>query len=309
MEHLITVTDVAVRYDDTVALDGVTLAVEPGEMFAVVGPDGAGKTTLLRAITGLVRPERGAISLFGEELFRHRRSIRERVGYLSQGFSLYRDLTIDENIAFFARIHGIRNHRDRADELLGFTRLAPFRRRLAGRLSGGMKKKLALACALIHQPEILLLDEPTTGVDPVSRRDFWLILGDLRTRGLTIVVATPYLDEAERCSRVGLIQQGRFLTTGTPEEIRDSVTGTIFEAICEDPRDAQRRLRASSDRAGEIAPEIQTYGDRIHVKFPFDASRDELDTLLRGAGVDASGIRTVEPSLEDVYVSLVERNQ
>jgi len=309
MDHLIDLAGVRVRYDDTVALDGVDFAVEPGEMFAVVGPDGAGKTTLLRTITGLVRPEDGAISVFGEELFRNRRAIRRRVGYLSQGFSLYRDLTIDENIAFFARIHGVRDHRSRADELLGFTRLAPFRTRLAGRLSGGMKKKLALACALIHKPELLLLDEPTTGVDPVSRRDFWLLLGDLRAGGLTIVVATPYLDEAERCSRVGLIQQGRFLTTGTPETIRSSLVGTIFEAICADPREAQRQLRIAAEQTGSSAPEIQTYGDRIHVKYPHATSRFQLDDLLRSAGVVASGIRAVEPSLEDVYVSLVEKNR
>lgn len=307
MEHVIELTEIHKRFDSTAALAGVTLRIDPGEMFAVVGPDGAGKTTLLRAITGLISPDDGEIRLFGMGLREKRRAIRERIGYLSQGFSLYRDLTIDENIAFFARIHGICDHRSRAEELLSFTRLVPFRTRLAGRLSGGMKKKLALACALIHAPDLLLLDEPTTGVDPVSRRDFWMILGDLRAKGLTIVVATPYLDEAERCSRVGLIQEGNFLTIGTPEKIRGSVTGTIFEAICEDPRDAQRRLQMSPFGNDQSAPEIQTYGDRIHVKYPTATSQVEMDALLRDAGVIASAVRAVEPSLEDVYVSLVER--
>ncbi len=296
-------TTVSRTFGSVRALDLVSLSVDTGETFAVVGPDGAGKTTLLRTLAGRMRPDTGTVTVCGYDSVRDRRAIKERIGYLSQGFSLYRDLTIDENIAFFARIHGIRHFHDRRKRLLEFTRLTPFKRRLAGRLSGGMKKKLALSCALIHQPELLLLDEPTTGVDPVSRRDFWVILGDLRREGLTIVVSTPYMDEAERCSRVGLLQKGRFLAIDVPEAIRQRAPGVMFEAICSQPREAQRRLRSLTGES------IQTYGDRIHVTLSAGGTRQDVAKLLSRAGIAAERVRPVEPSLEDVYISLVEAGQ
>ncbi len=308
MEPIVQIHEVTKRFNGVTALDSATLTVCEGEMVAVVGPDGAGKTTLLRAVSGLLKPDEGSIRLFGEDLSRNRRAIRRRLGYLSQGFSLYRDLTVDENIAFFAQIYGIRHFRERRDELLSFTRLTPFRTRLAGRLSGGMKKKLALACSLIHRPKLLLLDEPTTGVDPVSRRDFWLILGRLLSEGITILTATPYLDEAERCSRVGLLNDGAFLVTGTPDEIRGRSRGSLFEAICEQPRAAQQRLASfSGGNALDEKPEIQTYGDRIHVRFDSGADETVLRTLLDAAEVSVSSVRAIEPSLEDVYITLVEK--
>jgi ABC-2 type transport system ATP-binding protein len=232
------------RFGQTLALDGLDLTAHHGEMFALVGPDGAGKTTALRILAGVIRPDAGELSLLGNRVRRHSRSLKRRIGYLAQGFSLYGDLSVDENLAFFAEIYGVRDFRRRRDELLEFTRLTQFRTRLAGRLSGGMKKKLALACSLIHQPEIILLDEPTTGVDPVSRRDFWLILGRLLAEGLSIVVATPYLDEAERCQHVGLLRDGRFLAVGTPDEIRERVSGEFYEVVTADARRARRLLTA-----------------------------------------------------------------
>src|SRR5579864_1433469 len=199
------------RYGDLVAVDDVSFRVARGEMFGLIGPDGAGKTTTLRVVLGLLAPHGGTVRTCGLDPIRRGADLSRRIGYLSQRFSLYGDLSVDENIAFFAAIHGISDWRPRRDELLERLRLAAFRGRLADRLSGGMKQKLALACTLIHTPELLVMDEPTTGVDPVSRREFWKLLAEFLTQGLTIVMATPYLDEAERCSRVALLHDGRVL--------------------------------------------------------------------------------------------------
>ncbi len=207
------------RYGSLVAVDGITFAIGRGEMLGLIGPDGAGKTTTIRSVLGLLAPHGGTVRTLGVDPTRERRVIASRLGYLSQSFSLYGDLSIDENVAFFAAAHGVRDWRPRRDELLARVRLAPFRDRLADRLSGGMKQKLALACTLVHTPELLILDEPTTGVDPVSRREFWQILGELQAEGLTILVSTSYLDEAERCQRVALLDRGKLLALDTPEAL------------------------------------------------------------------------------------------
>ena len=204
------------RYGAVTAIDELTLEVHPGEMFGLIGPDGAGKTTTIRLAGGLLRPDAGRIGVFGRDPVAEHRAITAEVGYLSQRFSLYGDLTIDENIAFFAEIHGVKRFAPARDRLLDMTQLTPFRARRADRLSGGMKQKLALACTLVHEPRLLLLDEPTTGVDPVSRREFWKLLAEFLSRGLTIVMATPYLDEAERCARVALLHEGHLLALDTP---------------------------------------------------------------------------------------------
>ena len=213
-------------YGATEALNAVTMQVERGEMFGLIGSDGAGKTTAIRLMCGLLRADSGSIRVLGHDPVRDHRRITERVGYLSQRFSLYGDLTIDENVAFFAEIHGVRRFQARRDQLLGMTQLAPFRTRLADRLSGGMKQKLALACTLVHDPELLLLDEPTTGVDPVSRREFWKLLSEFLSAGITIVMSTPYLDEAERCSRVALLHDGRLLACDEPSSLRAEMAGS-----------------------------------------------------------------------------------
>ncbi|KAB2842978.1 MAG: ABC transporter ATP-binding protein, partial [Melioribacteraceae bacterium] len=205
MQSVIEIKDLRKSYDTTPAVNGITLSVNKGEMFGLVGPDGAGKTTTIRVMCGLLNPDEGTVFLLDKNIVKEKKSIQKSIGYLSQKFSLYGDLTIDENIEFFADIHNVKDFKQRRDELLEFTRLKPFRDRLADKLSGGMKQKLALACSLIHKPEILFLDEPTTGVDPVSRRDFWKILSNLMKEGITILMTTPYLDEAERCNRVAMM--------------------------------------------------------------------------------------------------------
>ena len=219
------VNRVVKKYGKTKALDTVTLDVHRGEMFGLIGSDGAGKTTAIRLMCGLLHADAGSIRVLGGDPVRQHRALTERVGYLSQRFSLYGDLTIDENIAFFAEIHGVSRYQGRRDQLLDMTQLAPFRARLADKLSGGMKQKLALACTLVHEPELILLDEPTTGVDPVSRREFWKLLSEFLSYGITILMSTPYLDEAERCSRVALLHEGRLLACDEPSRLRAEMPG------------------------------------------------------------------------------------
>ena len=220
MSAAIQFSGVTRRYGATEALSGLTLAVERGEMFGLIGADGAGKTTAIRLMCGLLHADAGEVRVLGRDPVAQHRYVTERVGYLSQRFSLYGDLTIDENIAFFAEVHGVAGYHPRRDRLLDMTQLTPFRARRADRLSGGMKQKLALACTLVHEPELILLDEPTTGVDPVSRREFWKLLSEFLAQGITILMSTTYMDEAERCTRVALLHEGRLLESGEPSRLR-----------------------------------------------------------------------------------------
>jgi ABC-2 type transport system ATP-binding protein len=236
--------DLSRDFGEDAAVAGVSFRVERGEMFGIIGPDGAGKTTTLRLVLGLLAPHRGSVTTCGFDPVRRRLQLSKRIGYLSQRFSLYGDLSVDENVAFFAEVHGVRGWRPRRDELLEMLRLAEFRGRLADRLSGGMRQKLALACTLMHTPELLVLDEPTTGVDPVSRREFWRILGRLQRDGLTILVTTPYLDEAERCERVALMDHGQFLEVATPETLRTMERQRMVEVVARPRREALSWLRA-----------------------------------------------------------------
>ena len=226
MSAAVQFSGVTKKFGATQALGRVTLDVQRGEMFGLIGSDGAGKTTAIRLMCGLLRAEAGSIRVLGHDPVRQHRALTERVGYLSQRFSLYGDLTIDENVAFFAEIHGVSGYQRRRDQLLAMTQLTPFRGRLADKLSGGMKQKLALACTLVHEPELILLDEPTTGVDPVSRREFWKLLSEFLSHGITILMSTPYLDEAERCSRVALLHEGRVLACDEPSRLRAQMPGT-----------------------------------------------------------------------------------
>ena len=284
-----------------VAVDALSLHVHTGEIFALVGPDGAGKTTTIRMITGVLRPDRGSVSILGLDLQKNRDEVKRHIGYLSQRFSLYGDLSVDENIDFFAEIHRIKDFARRKAQLLEFTRLGPFRGRLAGRLSGGMKQKLALACTLVHGPQVLVLDEPTTGVDPVSRRDFWGILQSLLADNMTIVMSTPYLDEAERCTRVALMNVGRLMDVDTPESLRHHVSGTVYEIVCNPVRSGMEALQKSG-RVGEV----QAFGDRMMAILPQSGPDSAwLKKVLTDQGVTVQSIRAVPPSLENVFISLL----
>jgi len=283
------------------AVNGLDLRVEQGELFALVGPDGAGKTTTIRILCGILAPGEGSVSVLGRDLVREAAWVKANVGYFSQRFTLYGDLTIDENIEFFARIHGVEGFRDRREELLDFTRLAPFRRRLADRLSGGMKQKLALACTLIHSPRLVLLDEPTTGVDPVSRRELWLILSELLKSGITILMSTPYLDEAERATRVGLMHEGRLLAVDRPGRIRESTRGSILEIVCSDIRRAAAALKLTG-----AFRNVRLFGDRLNVMVSEAGTGEQaVRATLAGAGIGVSSCRVVPTSLENAFISLV----
>lgn len=299
---VIALTDVVKRYGDRTAVDGVTLDVRSGEMFGLIGPDGAGKTTTLRLVCGLLRADAGAVRLFDADPFQNRDVATSKIGYLSQRFSLYGDLSIDENIAFFASIHGVRHFAERRTRLLELTGLLPFRGRRADRLSGGMKQKLALACTLVHEPPILILDEPTTGVDPVSRREFWKLLAEFRAQGLTIVVATPYLDEAERCARVALLNHGRLLALDEPARLQAKSEGVILEVVAAPPRRALQVLRG---RFGD--DDVQLFGDRLHVRLDREGVKDELVRELETSGVTVTAVRSIVPTLEDVFIELLSR--
>jgi ABC-2 type transport system ATP-binding protein len=288
------------RYGAVEALSGLSLEIERGEMFGLIGPDGAGKTTAIRLMCGLLHPDRGDIHVLGYDPVRQHRLLTEKVGYLSQRFSLYGDLTVDENVAFFAEIHGVRDYRRRRDQLLDMTQLTPFRARLADRLSGGMKQKLALTCTLVHQPELILLDEPTTGVDPISRREFWKLLSEFLSQGITIVMSTPYLDEAERCHRVALLHEGRVLAVDTPSRLRAASGGRMLEVAPPNPRAAIAIIRGIPGVA-----DAQLFGDRIHVTL--DETTDEAIAQFRSAlertPVGRAPLRQVTPSLEDVFIA------
>jgi ABC-2 type transport system ATP-binding protein len=304
MTPVVEVDRVVRRHGAVTAVDGLSFAVGAGEMFGLIGPDGSGKTTTLRLVLGLLRPDAGRVRTCGLDPWNAARRIADRVGYLSQRFSLYGDLTVDENVAFFAAVHGVRGWRARRDLLIEDLRLAPFRDRLADRLSGGMKQKLALACTLIHTPELLVLDEPTTGVDPVSRRDFWKILARLQRDGLTLLVTTPYLDEAERCQRVALLSGGRLLSLDAPAALRRQAEGQVVEIIAAPRSRAVEVLRAQSG-----VGDIQTFGERLHVSLPAAAhaagsvDAERLAAALRSAGVTVQMARATEPSLEDIFIA------
>ena len=320
---VITVTGLSRSFGDVAALRGLDLSIYDGEMFGLVGPDGAGKSTFIRMLVGILAPDAGTGVILGRDMLSERPALKKDLGYLSQKFTLYGDLSIDENIEFFAELHRVYDYHAMREELLEFTQLKPFRDRLAERLSGGMKQKLALICTLIHRPRIILLDEPTTGVDPVSRRELWGLLQKLNAQGMTIILCTPYLDEAERCSRVAFIHRGALMMVDTPDNLRRSLPGRTIEIVCSDPRRAVELLAA-----GGRYPRSQVFGDRIRVMVDdVDAGSvrpggemstagravadpfDDLDRLLASGGITATSHRFVKPSLEDVFIYLMQETE
>ncbi len=290
------------EFDGRAAVESLDLTVMSGEMFCLVGPDGAGKSTTIRLLCGILEPTGGDGTVLGHSLTTAADEVRTRVGYLSQEFTLYGDLTVDENIEFFAMIHGVRSFQKRRNELLDFTRLTDARRRLAANLSGGMKKKLALACTLVHRPSIIFLDEPSTGVDPVSRGEFWNILSGILEEGVTVVLTTPYLDEAERCDRVGLLYHGSMMKVGPPDEIRAAMPGALFSIGCPDPRRGYAALRKRWSSTNVVL-----VGHRL--RFWSRSGREEADSaasVLRSAGLSPVEVSEEAPSLEDAFVALLD---
>lgn len=287
------------------AVDNLDLDIQAGEVFGLVGPDGAGKTTTLRLFDGLLYITEGELHVAGFDMKKESEAIKPQVGYMAQRFSLYGELTVLENLEFFADLYDVVGEirQERIRRSLAFARLEKFIDRRATDLSGGMQKKLALACSLIHEPGILLLDEPTTGVDPISRREFWEILTDLHLAGTTIVVSTPYMDEAERCTRVGLMYAGRLIVCDDPKVIRASSEGELIELIPVDWRVARAVLKDMPQ-----VLEIQSYGNKLRVFFKDgEASIATIESTLAEHGIEYRGLREVKPSMEEAFISLINQ--
>lgn len=304
-EYVVEVSNLTRTFREVRAVDGLSLSVRRGEIIGLVGPDGAGKTTTIRMLCAIMDPTEGSARVAGFDTVAEPEQIKRRIGYMAQRFNLYGDLSVTENLDFFADVFQVRGRqrRERKERLLRFAQLTEFRARRAAHLSGGMQKKLALACTLIHRPEIIFLDEPTTGVDPVSRREFWDILGELHMEGITILVSTPYMDEAERCSRVALMHQGRIIVCDEPERIKRLVTGDLVELRPSDLRLAEQ-IVAGLD--GIL--EVQTYGDLLHVFVDDLSSRQpSLVAALEAAAVQVIDLRQTRPRMEEAFISLVRR--
>ena len=300
--------DLRMSFGPTRAVDGVTLRVAAGQAYGLVGPDGAGKTTVMRLLVGLLRNGSGRVRILGRDLGAATSEALQNVGYLAQQFSLYEDMTVRENLGFFGAVRNLRGAetRARSAELLGFVGLAGFENRLAGQLSGGMKQKLGLACALIHRPRLLLLDEPTTGVDPVTRQDFWQLIIRLLAGGVAVVVSTPYMDEAARCRPLGFMDHGRILVQGSPTELCRLLADRVL-LLAAQPLAAARAVCAADPQVEDVA----AFGDRLHLRLapgvPVagpDSALPRLSAGLTAAGVRVADLRLVPASLEDVFIAL-----
>ncbi len=294
-------------FGELTAVNGLTLSVEEGEIFGLVGPDGAGKTTTMRLLAAIMDPTSGNAWVTGHHTVREAKAVSSAIGYMSQRFGLYSDLTVAENIHFYADIYGVplRGREQKIEQLLAFGNLTPFKKRLAGNLSGGMKQKLGLACALIHTPKVLFLDEPTNGVDPSSRRDFWRILYHLLRERVTIFVSTAYLDEAERANRIALMHHGELLAVGAPHEVKKLMRGSILEIRVSEPRRATAVLH---EKLGE--PSVGLFGDRVHIVTDDpESTRRQVEQILDAAGLKVSELRPIEPTLEDIFVSVLARKE
>ncbi len=290
-------------FDNIKALDGVTLSVEQGEVFCLLGPDGAGKTTLLRILAGVMSPDSGGLKIFDNDIVKNIESAKSEIGYLSQRFSLYPDLSVSENIDFYARLFRIKREQaeKRKKRLLEFSRLGPYIKRQAKNLSGGMKQKLALSCALIHTPKLLILDEPTTGVDPISRREFWKILYDLLAEGLTIVFASPYMDEAERASRVALLYEGKIIDCDTPDSLKGKFGYQLAELITADNRRVRELLQ---DKYGH--DNVVFFGDKLHIKIKdYQSEKAEIEKTLHSSGIEIVSLEQIMPGMEDIFINAI----
>jgi ABC-2 type transport system ATP-binding protein len=300
-------THLTKSFGPLMAVRDLNLEVMRGEIFGLVGPDASGKTTTLRMLCGILRPDGGEATVAGYDIRKEAEALKDRVGYLPQRFGLYGDLTVLENIHFYADLYQVsrKQRAERIERLLRFANLTPFDKRMAQDLSGGMKQKLGLICALIHTPEILLLDEPTTGVDPLSRRDFWIILYDLLKEGVTILFSTSYLDEAERCNRVGMVYQGEVLITDTPAAVKAQIRGTILELRMDN---YQKGMKILEDV--RALRSLVLSGDKIHVVVDNPKEgENRIRDALKEQGLEVLGLEEVRPSLEDAFVSIVQEKE
>ncbi|MCX5801862.1 MAG: ABC transporter ATP-binding protein [Candidatus Eisenbacteria bacterium] len=304
--NAIEITDFRKRYGPIEAVKGVSLSVRGGELFGLIGPDGAGKTTLMRAICTLLVPDRGTILVQGRDVTRETMAVRALLGYMPQRFSLYQDLSVEQNLRFFADLFGVRHaeREQRTEQLYRFSRLAPFKKRKAGALSGGMKQKLALSCALIHTPEVLILDEPTTGVDPVSRQEFWEILRSIQGGGTTIFVSTAYLEEADECDRVALMHEGEIGTVGPPKEVRAAFRWPLYQVTGKDVRALRHFLGALPQARG-----TQLFGDTVHVVFEREPTGSEWQQWQHDSRGNLERWDNQAPSMEDVFFELIGKKK
>ncbi len=303
---MITVEGLTKNFGDIRAVDSLTFSVNKGEIFGIVGPDGSGKSTLLRMISSILIPNGGSITINGINVKEHSIKIKENLAYMPQRFGLYEDLTVEENIFFFGRLYLLshRQIRKKLDALYGFSRLGPFKDRLAGKLSGGMKQKLGLVCSLVHTPELILLDEPTNGVDPVSRREFWDILYELLGQGVTIMVTTAYLDEAERSNRVALMYRGKFIRLGKPKSIREELHQRMLHMIVDDPHRAETTLKQDGNL------NIIRTGNSIRIiTGTIQKTRKQAEQLLKRKGIGILKTEEVIPRLEDSFIEIITREE
>lgn len=302
MDTIVT-TGLTRNFGDNIAVNNISISVKEGEVFGLVGPDGAGKTTVMRLLAGLMAPTYGDAWVYGCNTIKDSEQLKDYISYMPQRFGLYLDLTVQENIDFYADLYNVsrKKRKEKIAELLAFSNMTPFRDRQAKNLSGGMKQKLALACALVHTPKVLLLDEPTNGVDPLSRRDFWRILYQLLEEKVTIFVSTAYLDEAERCSKIGLLHQGKMIISGNPDEIKSQIPGILIGIRCKKSREVIMNLKK------ELSPlSASLFGDKIHVVLPGESTQilQIVKQLLTDMGVNAE-TEIINPSLEDIFISMI----
>lgn len=298
----VSVSGVTKRYGNVVAVDDVSFDVAPGEVFGFIGPDGAGKTTIFRILVTLLVPDAGSATVLGDDVVKDLWKLRQRVGYMPGRFSLYPDLSVEENLDFFASVFGTTIKREYARIEPIYKQIEPFKDRRAGALSGGMKQKLALCCALVHKPEILFLDEPTTGVDAVSRREFWDLLASFKASGLTIVVSTPYMDEADRCDRVALIQRGKIMTIDTPRAITESFDRPLLAIATTDRYDTLRALREFPN-----VQAVYPFGETLHFTdkraIPADEIGRDVTSYLKQHGIAGAAVKATDPTIEDLFIA------
>ena len=300
-DYVVDIKGVSKRFGTVEALKDINLSVRRGELFGIIGPDGSGKTTLFRILTTLVAPDCGSAVVDGRDVMRDIRHIRSSVGYMPGRFSLYPDLTVAENLEFFASLFGADIEKNYAVIAPVYDKLKPFANRRAGKLSGGMKQKLALSCALIHNPRILFLDEPTTGVDAVSRREFWDMLEQLKKKGITIIVSTPYMDEASRCDRIALINQGRIMRTGTVEELTAMFPHHLYAVSADNMYRLLQLLREMPGVTG-----CYPFGAAHHLMTSRGIDADELVSELSAAGLTHINVKAVSPTIEDLFITLMQ---